>query len=247
VRNRMAGAGAVVCWLGFWAPVAMGAAFTPIESLERCSAAQDGNDDASVSRLVDAVLSFPHAFEIPAAARLSVAVRLHEAQKAYLLSRARGVLEDDVVSVVNDLATSLRLPAFAQVSARQVRAVRMKLVQDNPGFMGRGLLAAHALTGTSVNPYMSPAQALHLILTIADQKLLNEEYQVEPTQWEADHQAPRPGDGAPVSPAASGFAARASASPRLAELRRSANDRLRSMTLGEISDLADRSLTKLGM
>ena len=223
---------------------AASSALEPIQKLEKGEAAQRVGDEASVARLVDAVLEFPHSFEIPAEAKLTFGPGLKRAQEAYLLSLTSGVHERDVASLVNDLAISLRLPAFAQVSSRQVRVIRLKLVQDCPAFMGRAIISAG---GKSINPYMSPLQAVHLVLMIADQKLLNEEYQVEPEQWETNHQPLRLGDGTPEPGSARHYSASAGASPRGAELRRSLSEAFQSMPLYDLSDLAARCLAKLGM
>lgn len=219
------------------------APFAPIHRLEESAAAQNAGDETSVAGLVDAVLDFPHSFEIPAAAKFICGPRLKAAQKAYLLSPTSGIHERDVVSLVNELANSLRLPAFAQVTSRQVRVIRVKLVQDSPALMGRGFMTAG---GQSVNPYMSPVQAVHLILMIADQKLLNDEYQVEPAQWETDHEQRRMRNG-PPQPALAYHYAIARGNQRGAEMRRNLNEAFKPMTPGDLSDLAARCLAKLGM
>jgi hypothetical protein len=88
------------------------------------------------------------------------------------------------------MADKLGAPSYAKTSLPQVRLLRMRLALTSPAFMGTGLGRQHMNTGESVNESMSPLQAVHLLQTLIDQKLINPEYQLEPSEWERTHMRP---------------------------------------------------------
>jgi len=65
----------------------------------------------------------------------------------------------------------------------------MQLALSSPVFMAEGLTRQNMGVGDSVTQTMSPLQAVHLINSLVDQKLINPEFQVEPEEWEQAHAA----------------------------------------------------------
>jgi len=220
----------------------------PALELEASTQNLDVENDASVRRLAAAVLDFPHAFEIPAAIRAICLPRLTQAEKAYCRGQSVGVHESSIVFLVNDAADTLNAPAFAQVSAHQVRVLRVATIQHNPVFMGRGVLVPGAAVGESIPSYMSPSQAVHLTLFIADQKFMNDWYQYEPAEWEARYpelQAARARSATPIS--GSPCRAVVRSNPKGADLSVRVTRSLESMSLSSIAAFADKCLVSLGL
>lgn len=151
------------------------------------AAARDArqNDDSLVRALTDAVFAFPRMLSrMPEVIEQSVQDRLVNAELAYRHRSQQGVREEDIVQLVNSMADKLHAPAYAKTSLKQVRVLRMQLLLASQLFMGQGLTAQHMPVGGSVNSEMSPLQAVHLLNSLIDQKLINPAFQMEPAEWE---------------------------------------------------------------
>jgi len=151
------------------------------------SAARDArqNDDASVRTLTEAVFAFPRMLSrMPDVIEKSVQDRLVNAELAYRHGSQKGVREEDLVKLVNSMADKLHAPGYAKTSLKQIRVLRMQLVLASPVFMAQGLTTQHMQVGSSVNSEMSPLQAVHLLNSLIDQKLINPAFQMEPAEWE---------------------------------------------------------------
>lgn len=161
------------------------ARFSYIASLDVSASAVDRlNTPESFRTLTQSVLDFPHSFSIPSAVKLICCARLASAELAFRNFMNPGVHEEELVSLLNDTEQTLNAPNFAKVNQHQLRVIRGRLLRDNPVFMGHGITRAYAKPGESINPYMSPLQAIHLGLMTADQKYLNEEFQYDAPEWE---------------------------------------------------------------
>lgn len=157
------------------------------DGLEQKATLARANDANSITELVDEVFKFPRAFpRMPDFMESAVKDRIVQAELSYRRGVTAGVHEEAVVKAVNELAGKFNVPDYAMTSVRQIRALRIGLSLHEPKFMGTGTARQNAKAGESINPIMSPAQAFHLIGTLIDQKLLNEEYQVPPTEWDRD-------------------------------------------------------------
>lgn len=87
--------------------------------------------------------------------------------------------------------------------------------------------------GKGISEYMSPVQALHLSLTLIDQKFWDPKYQVDPAEWEtqlAQGKIPR---ALPDPQAGSTYSVRAHNFPRARELDRRLNATLSSLSTYE--------------
>lgn len=155
------------------------------EGIEQKATTAQADDASSIGALIDEVFNFPRAYpRMPSLMESAVKDRLVQAEISYRQGVKPGVHEQAVVKVVNDLATKFNAPPYAMTSVRQVRALRIGLSISEPRFMGTGTARQDAKIGESINPIMSPAQAVHLISTLIEQKLVNEEYQVPPAEWD---------------------------------------------------------------
>jgi hypothetical protein len=140
-------------------------------------------EEASIATLTSTVLAFPHAFDLPSPLPDSVISRVSVKELAYHREMHPGVDEQLLASEFNDVADTLNAPTFAETSYKQLRALRVQLLLQTPKFIGFRITSPTAQPGDSINPYMSPLQAIHVALVMADQKLLNPDYQMEDPEW----------------------------------------------------------------
>lgn len=166
-----------------------GESINPYKELDGAARLANGrSDDASVRGLADAVFSFPRALpRAPEAIENVVKDRLVRAETAYRNGLQQGVLERDIVELFNSVSDRLGLPSYAKTSLQQVRTLRMQLALSSPAFMASGLANPNMKVGESIPESMSPLQAIHLINSLLDQKVINPEYQVEPAEWDRSH------------------------------------------------------------
>ncbi len=164
---------------------------SPDETIELRAAAVKEGDETSVRALADEVFNFPTAYPpIPPEIQSVIKDRLVPAEMSYRQGKSPGVSEENVVSLVNQMAVKFGMPDYTQTSAQQIRHLRMWLAILEPKFMGEGMArTGNTNPGDSIAPVMSPLQAAHLIGSLATQKTSNEEFQVLPAEWDA---TPRP-------------------------------------------------------
>ena len=158
----------------------------PHQSIENKANLSNANDPKSVRALVDEVFNFPRTFpHLPSQLENVVKDRLVEAEILYKQGKRPGVEEQDIVESINNLAQKLGAPPHGETTRRQVRLLRMSLALAEPKFMGTGLARSGAAIGESVSTTMGPAQAIHLMGSLIDQKFTNPDFQVTPQEWEA--------------------------------------------------------------
>ncbi len=163
--------------------VTMQARYQAIESKARLA---KPDDESTIRALVDEVCSFPRAFpRMPSVLEDFLKDRLVKAEAAYLRGDTAGVQEDSIVGLIDSFADKFHLPDYSRTSLRQVRVLRMSLTSTTPVFMGRGMVRPGMEFGDSINSAVSPLQAFHLTATLIDQKLLNPDFQVTPTEWDS--------------------------------------------------------------
>lgn len=160
----------------------------PYKELDRTARLVKNDDYASTRALADAVFSFPRMLlRAPQMIENVVKDLLAVAELAYHQGSQQGVREEDIVKLVNSVADKFGAPSYAKTSSRQVRVLRMQLALASPGLMAAGLTHENMKIGDSIPDRMSPLQAVHLINSLVDQKLINPEFQVEPEEWERVH------------------------------------------------------------
>jgi hypothetical protein len=124
----------------------------------------------------------------------------------------------------------------------------VRLLESAAVFMGRGMTTPFAKVGDSINPYLSPLQATHLALVMADQKILNSQFQLEVDEWERQYEIERNArrqhiaSGAPT-PAFKGLAI----NPNGKLLLRTVNAVAESMDIKTGAELVTDALTGLGL
>jgi hypothetical protein len=162
----------------------------PHNALNQSACLVKPDDEQSIRVFTDELFNFPRSFpRLPSPLEAVLKQRLVQAEMKYRQHMTAGVREADVVVFVNRLADKLQAPAYAKTSLRQVRVLRMSLVLASPAFMGDGITRKDMHVGDSINDTMSPLQAMHLIASMFDQKLLNVEYQTTPEEWDQKQHA----------------------------------------------------------
>ena len=214
--------------------------------IEHRAAERKAGDPVTTRALVDAIFDYGRPYpRLPRALEDIVKERLTEAEMRYQTGGSNGVEEQAVVDLINGLCQRLHAPPYALTSLAQVRNLRMRLALDEPRFMGTGISIPGArVGGGGANPSMSPAQALHLTGTLIDQKFLNPEFQVTPTEWEhAKHLVrlrPSGAKGARVGRASP-------AGPKRREMYDLLSQQISSMQVIDAVELLDKSLGRIGV
>ena len=146
----------------------------------------------SSAEVANAVFAVSHALQIPKSVQDLLSYRFQSAEDSYWRNESGGVQEHDLVQAFNSLVAKLKLPAFAETNADQIRMLRLQLAVGSPAFMGRNITKPGMRVGDAIDSAMSPLQALHLVLCLIDQKFYNPVYQVTAEEWprsKAEYQA----------------------------------------------------------
>jgi hypothetical protein len=171
--------------------------------------------------------------------RCSATTRWSVAEIEYRNHRHDSIPEGNIVRVINDLASTLKLPAYAKTSARQVRVVRSAL----------HVLAPHLVESVSshvASDRMSPAEAAYVALFLALQKLNNPYFQLEPSEWDQkDLTRPRPGPPGTSSPAEPRLTV-SSPTPLERELRAALQAAVSSMSAATLEGVINKALDDAG-
>jgi hypothetical protein len=119
---------------------------------------------------------------------------LVDEQLEYLAGSQPGLTEDNVATAVNDLASDLSLPNYAQTTDAEVRQLHVALIQAYP----QTILAGGPVSGSLVKNPMSPLEQVLLFSTLVHQKLSNPQYQMTTTEYAAYYSALQSGATPPT-------------------------------------------------
>lgn len=101
--------------------------------------------------------------------------------------------ESQVVQAMNWLAADFSAPMYAHTSSIQTRALRLDLNHYMPDlFVDRdtqGMVGVNKSVNSQPSNDIAPAQAITLLLIMVEQKMSNDFFQKEPSQWDADFYA----------------------------------------------------------
>jgi hypothetical protein len=165
-----------------------------LDSIDEKALQAKDNDETAVRALADEVFGTPELAVVPTEDREMMKERVLQAELDYRNRRSEGIAEENVVQTVNELADKFAAPDFAKTSTLQVRVLRADLLNDYPNFIAQetsetGTIAAgggetsfQATIGDSVNPTMSPLEAVYVTAVMLHQKWLNENYQYAPEE-----------------------------------------------------------------
>ncbi|MGB6546712.1 MAG: hypothetical protein WBE97_13930 [Candidatus Acidiferrales bacterium] len=221
----------------------------PHGDIDRVAALEKAGDESSVRALVDAVFNHPHMFpHMPPALEDAVKVRLTNAEMSYLNGSAGGVEEKDIVTLLNTLAEKLGAPDYAKTSPAQVRYARMKLAAFEPRFMGTGMVRQGGASVKSVSLTMSPAQAVHLIGLMIDNKLANPQFQVPLDTWVPPIEVLGPTTSTQsTSGTGQGRVSINPSTPQMEEMRSVLSNGISRLSLSDATQLLDQAFATLKM
>ena len=203
---------------------------------------------ATIDDLAKAVLSYPHVVTIPPLVASSLQTRLSRAESSYRNGLSAGVSETALLTLMNGLASELKLPEYAQVTPSQLRVLRMQLALQSPAMMAAGLVTQNMRVGEAISPSMSPLQATHIFLVMLDQKVSNPDYQDKSINLSSKMQQQRMAfEKAKQSGATGGHQASVTHNPRNLEMRSSLAKGVGSLSLSDAMDLLGRALSTVNL
>jgi len=153
---------------------------------EKARKARD-SDEASIRELADEVFASSHFGEMTTGILEKIKERVITHEVKYRQNK-KGIKEKNVVNMVNELADKAGAPEYAKTSPLQVRSLRARLMIGYPNFISPanavGKKGLHKKVGTPMNPEMSPLEAVFVAGVLLEQKMINEEFQHSPQEWE---------------------------------------------------------------
>lgn len=145
------------------------------------------SDEAAIRELADEVFASSHFGEIPTSIVEKIKERVVPHEVKYRQNK-KGVKEKEIVKMVNDLADKVGAPDYAKTSLLQVHSLRARLMIGYPNFISpanaEGKRGLHKKIGTPMNPDLSPLEAVFVAGVLLEQKMINEEFQHSPQEWE---------------------------------------------------------------
>ncbi len=155
---------------------------------ENALVAKDG-DERATRKIAEQLFLLTFRVNIPPKIAASMKDRLVRAEINYHKGASAGIREANVVRMVNEFVDKFNLPDYARTTPGQVRILRAGHAYSLPNFMASKTHGSDNQTDQLLSSLsdseMSPLQAFYLALTLMQQKLLNEEFQVTPDEWNA--------------------------------------------------------------
>jgi hypothetical protein len=219
----------------------------PRNALERIAHDATPDNPDSIRALAHGVVNFPHVYGFPSELSVLLEADLSRSEIAYRNGLGPGVKEEQVLSLLNELANKLNLPQYVQTTPAQVRNLRMRLAIVNPSLMGSGLTSHTLEKGAPVSDTMSPLQAFHLLGTMIDQKIFNDLYQdpsIDIVHAEKERQEEYRRKAAATG---KDHVLEARSNPRSLEVRTAIEKGITSMSIAESIELVNHSLTAMGL
>lgn len=218
------------------------------------------NDKDTYRALADEIFKANRGFEIlalehgigptmiPPSIDYEIKDRLVWAEMQYRRGLGKGVKEQSIVDLTNQLVEKFSLPDYVRTGPRQVRHLRMFLMLHNPTFMGQGAVRPDIKVGESINEEMSPLQAVHLLLEVFGHKFFDPDFQLTPEAWDRAQasRATQPG-ATQTTGAGTKTQVIALINPKQTEVRSSLVQKVNSMDPVEALSSIDKALEVLGI
>ena len=226
---------------------------SPIERLnDRARAAKD-DDIASVEDLSAALIANLVPVDLPDQAKATIHMRLVAAELNYRRGH-EGIPEANVSRTVNGLAQEFGAPDFAKTSVTQVRFLRASMMGVFPHLLVPQRIHANNTKQSSAQQRLSPMGAALLTALLIQQKLINEEFQIEPNNWRHHLQNKnaeiwrtyRENNGAAPRLSGSRLSGK-SEGAKTRELRQLIQQRISTMTQTKVVSLTSETLDQLGI
>jgi hypothetical protein len=217
---------------------------TPHQQLETLARRATVGDPQSIEDLTSAVVHYPHSCRIPAPVSSLMEFEISRAETAYRSRLGPGISETQILKFMNSLAVQFKLPRYAQVTQAQLRTLRMTLVVQSPYLMASGLTEPKMKLGENIDSVMSPLQALYLIQTMIDQKILNPDYQDQSIDLVTRERANREQLKAQMQPGAKHGIVRTT-NPKHLEMRTALSAAVDSMSVEDGYVVLEQALTAM--
>lgn len=236
-----------------------GAISDPFVQLNQKARSAKKDDSTAIREIADVVVDSFAPMAAPAGATEAIKDRLVAAEVNYW-KEGRGILEANVVRTVNELAERVGAPAYAKTDVGQVRFVRTSMMGGLPYFIAQESPTSAKekkkgkAIGSSINDKMSPLEATFVTMILLQQKMTNEDFQLEPKDWIARlkekklerWQSFRDGSAYSESQAGPKLVKRQS-NPKSDEISQCIARATASMSSSDLRNLADHSLDILGI
>lgn len=114
--------------------------------------------------------------------------RISRAERKYRNNERGGIAEVKVVQAINGLANRFNAPAYAKTNEYEVRHLRTAVMPYLPNFVGayRSWEASHnGAVNEKINPNMSPAEAVLIMMLMIQQKQTHPYYQMTSAERQA--------------------------------------------------------------
>lgn len=223
------------------------------DSIDQKAQKAKSNEESAVRELADEIFATPYFAEVPSEYRESMKERVVRDELKFRNGK-KGVKEEQVVHTVNKLAQKFNAPDYARTSSSQVRALRVRLMRGYPNFIAQETRSEKKglkkKVGDSINTEMSPLEAVFVTGVLLQQKMLNEDFQHAPQEWEEKLRKKE------LKKWEAGGKPDGRVKPRLMhlkqndkrnEMRRVITQSASSMSLAELMDLPDQALDDLGI
>lgn len=156
---------------------------TPIERVNEKARKARSGEEAAVSDLTDAVFNtIVGESDVIGNSIGDLKERVVRSEMEYREGKKKGVKEEDVARVVNGLAKKYGAPDYAKTNKREVRELRVSMLKAESDFIARGKNDGKGKPkkkkGDTIEPEMSPLEAVYVTADMMKQKLYNEDYQM---------------------------------------------------------------------
>lgn len=196
------------------------------------------NDDASINALVNEIFNFMliDLNDVPSQIR----DRIARSEKKYRNNQRSGISEVKVVQALNGLAIRFNAPEYANTNEAEVRDLRMSMMPFLSQTVGTFRLSEanqNNSVNQTINPDLSPSEAVLIMLMMIQQKETNSFYQMTTTEKNAVWQQMHDKGGLPQLP---------DNDSRIQEMHQIGNT-VGNLSATEKLNLANRALDILGM
>lgn len=158
----------------------------PYARVNEKAGAVKGADERAIRELADAVLLLTIGDSVPSEFVRPYKERLIRAELNYRRGQREGIPEASIVRVIDELARELSAPEYAKTDEDQVHDTRLAISSLMPQFIVQQPLrpGEESSTGApyTVDPTMSPLEAVYVTRFLIMQKEINESYLITPTE-----------------------------------------------------------------
>lgn len=154
----------------------------PYAQVDEKASAVQGADEGAIRELADAVLLLVIGNNAPSVLVSPYKERLVRAEMNYRRGQKAGIPEVNIVCVIDELARELNAPEYARTDEDEVRQTRLAISYMMPHLIVHQPLSAEEESSLglpfTVNPTMSPLEAVYVTRFLIMQKEINEFSQI---------------------------------------------------------------------